>query len=485
VTRVGSGPQPGGGASAGGQASVQRQRTAALSRWIAEATATPLDDEVRARASLHLLDTLAAIVACRDLEAAQVARRYVAGRRGPGASSPGATEATILGTREVAPLADAVFAGAMTGHAAELNDFVPSVFVQPGPSIVATAVGVGEATGASGEAMLRALVAGYELAVRMPRALGTANLRRAGIANHGVGPCFGVAATASALLGLPAASIADVLSAVAQQAAGSWQWLLDVDHIEKAFVFAGMGARNGLDAALLVAAGYRGVPDVLDRPGTFFTSGPFADPAGDADLDGLVRDLDRPTAFELAAIKRYPVGGPTQPAVEALLDLVAHDVGAPNVASVVIELPGRWEAFRDAAMPALNLPYLTAVVLLDGRLDVVAAQSLERMHGDREVAELMARVEVRHDPDQEPPPGAERTESARVTLTLADGTIHRRFVPHVVGYPSHPMPAADVEGKARALVEPHLGRARTDALVDACRHVADHDAAAFAALVAR
>ena len=170
-------------------------RTERISGYIAEATGTPLTEATRERASLHLLDTLAAIVACRDLEPAVVARRYVTLRSGP--ASAGRGGATILGTSDRASLADAVFAGAMTGHGAEINDFVPSVFVQPGPAIVASAIGVGEITGASGSSLLRAIVAGYELAVRVPRSLGTANLRTAGLANHGIGPCFGAAATAA------------------------------------------------------------------------------------------------------------------------------------------------------------------------------------------------------------------------------------------------------------------------------------------------
>ena len=459
------------------------ERTARLSRYIAGAATADLDDATRRLAALHLLDTLAAIVACRDLEPAVVARRYVARRTGDdGSSSSGVT---ILGTTERAPVIEAVFAGAMTAHAAEINDFLPSVFVQPGPAIVATAIGVGELVGASGAAVLGALVAGYEVAARVPRALGPNNLRRAGLASHGVGPCFGVATVAASLLGLPATSIPDVLSLTAQQASGSWQWLLDVDHIEKAFVFAGLGARNGLEAALLVEAGYRGVPDVLDRPGTWFTADPFGDERGDGDLDALVEGLDAPYALAMTAYKRHPVGGPTQPAVEALLDLAGNGLGAADVDRVLIEMPGRWEAFRDAAMPALNLRYLAAVILLDGRLDFVAAQSLDRMTNDPEVHAVMERVEVRHDPGQESGPGAERTESARVTVSLRDGGTLERFVPHVLGFPSHPMGADDVEAKALDLVVPHLGAQRAQALVEACRHAETHSAADFAALIAR
>ena len=69
----------------------------------------------------------------------------------------------------------------------------------------------------------------------------------------------------------------------AQQASGSWQWLRDVEHIEKAFVFAGMGARNGLQAVLLVEAGFRGVREPLRRPAGWFCSAPFR--GGDRDID--------------------------------------------------------------------------------------------------------------------------------------------------------------------------------------------------------
>jgi 2-methylcitrate dehydratase PrpD len=455
-------------------------RTRIVSEYVANAVSTPLPADVDELARCHVLDTLAAIVACRDLDAAVVARRYVSRWGGTVANREGA--ATILGTHLRAPLVDAAFAGAMTGHAAEINDFIPSVFVQPGPRMVATALAVGETTDASGVAVLRAIVAGYEIATRVIRAVGVGNLRRAGIANHGVGPCFGSAVAASVLLGMPVDDVAHVLSLTAQQAAGSWQWLLDVEHIEKAFVFAGLGARNGTHAALLVDAGFRGVPDVVDRAGTWFTSALFSD--GDGDLDALTRDLGSRSVLADVAYKRYPVGGPTQPAVEALLAL-QPSVDVTDIARVHIEMPGRYQAFRDAAMPALNLRYLAAIILIDGQLDFTDAQSLQRMHADPAVRELMDRVELSHDPAQEAAPGEPRTESAKVTIHRTVGEPISAFVPHVLGFPSHPMTSDDVEQKARGLMTPHLGPERAELVVESTRDLAALRAGELSALVAR
>ncbi len=430
-----------------------------LARSIASSQVAPLGAEVRELGRLHILDTLAAVVACRDLAPARLAREFALASSGDARKSA----ATILGSYDRAAIVDAVFASAMTGHGAEINDFNPSAFVQPGPAVVSTALALAETRHRSGDALLRAVIAGYELAGRVPKALGVDNLRRAGIANHGIGALFGSAAAAASLLGLARESIDDLLAFCAQQASGSWQWVLDVEHIEKAFVFAGMGARNGLSAALMVEAGFHGVRACLDRPGGFMSASIFA--GGDADRRRLSDGLAEPSELHHTAFKRYPVGGPAQPAVEALLELVPR-IDPHALESVRICMPGRANVFRDAAMPALNLRYLAAIILIDGHLDFTAAQSLERMRSDARVRDWMAKVEIEHDPAQEAPPGTPRTESARVVLSFRGGVRHEKYVPFVRGFPSHPMSRADVEHKALELMEPRLGTHGARAVVE-------------------
>ena len=49
------------------------------------------------------------------------------------------------------------------------------------------------------------------------------------------------------------------ISYAAQQVSGIWSWERDEEHIEKAFDFSGMGARNGVAAATMIQAGFTGV----------------------------------------------------------------------------------------------------------------------------------------------------------------------------------------------------------------------------------
>ncbi|MBR9808413.1 MAG: MmgE/PrpD family protein [Alphaproteobacteria bacterium] len=444
--------------------------TPTTSAYIAGIRSAEIKPEFLELGKRHILDTLASAVACRDLEPAVLARKYAQFKSGDASNA-----ATVLATKERAGIVDAVFAGAMIAHGAEINDFIPSAFVQPGPAVVSTAFALAENRGNSGKDVLHACIAGYELSGRMPKALGIGNLYYSGIANHGIGPCFGAAATAGAMLGLSADQIANVMSYAAQQASGSWQWLLDVEHIEKSFVFAGVGARNGVEAALLVEAGFRGVRDSFDNADGYMNQGVFR--GGDRKPKYLIEDLDTRSELPLTAYKRYPVGGPTQPAVQALLELQKH-TNAATMESIRIEMPGRWQAFRDAEMPALNLRYLASIIVIDGKLDFVAAQSRERFLNDTQVHELMKRVEIAHDPAQESGTGEERTESARVTINDTKTGTHEQYVPWVRGFPSHPMSRADVEAKALELMEPALGKARAKDVVDATRNIEQLQSAA-------
>jgi 2-methylcitrate dehydratase PrpD len=195
-------PQHGGGAAAEEPALPVMP---AITRYIAGAATAAVPEPVREMARLHILDTLASVIACRDLEASRLGRAYATAQSGGAGATP------ILGSRDKATLVDAVFASAMTAHAAEINDFIPSALVQPGPSVVSAALLLGSQRRKSGRDMVNAVVAGYELAGRIPKTLGSGNLQKAGLANHGVAPVFGTAVAAASLIGFDAAKAADLL----------------------------------------------------------------------------------------------------------------------------------------------------------------------------------------------------------------------------------------------------------------------------------
>ncbi len=450
--------------------------TGPLARYVVDSRSAQIPEDIRELARRHLLDSLAAAVACRDLEPAALGRRFATAGSGDDAAAP------VLATLERRSVLDAVFASGMTVHSAEINDFCPSAFTQPGAAVVPVVMCLGSARGVDGEAALRALIAGYEVSCRLPKALGIRNLIDGALANHSVGPLFGSAVAAASLIGLDEARFSDLFSYCVQQASGSWQWLRDIEHVEKAFTFGGMPARRGVECALLVESGFTGMGDPFVGTPGWLNSSMFRRPGSDFDADYLTEGLGERFELPLVGYKRYPVGGPTQPVIELMLDFI-EVLPRHRIRQVRIEMPGRTGAFAVAQMPALNLPYLCAIIIADGRLDFVAAQSRQRFLSDTTVHALMDRVEVVHDPAQEASP---RVESARVILTLEDGSRHERFLDHVKGFPAHPFDRQDVEEKAMELTAPHLGLDQARALCETVWRVEKLDSVdALVALIAR
>jgi 2-methylcitrate dehydratase PrpD len=394
-----------------------------LSKFILESQSSVIPEETRELAKRHILDTLAAVVACRDLDASVLAQRFVL------PLNIGNTAAPVLGSNQRCALLDAILASAMRSHAAEINDYFTRAYVQPGGPVVSSTLCLGEARGLRGEELLRAVIVGYEISCRMPMAVGLRNLQYIGLASHSLGPLWGSAAAVASMIRLSEEKIKHMLSYCTQQTSGHWQWLRDEDHVEKAYVFAGLPAQKGAQAALFAEAGWTGIGDTFTGAPGFFTRKAFLNKKSDFKPEKLTEDLGVKSILPKVSYKRYPTGGPTQPAVDAMLTLVKR-IDPKKVASVQIEMPypghdENLDPYRYSTMPALNLPYLMSIILLDGKLDFAMAESRDRMNNDIKVAELKKIVSVVHDPTQEQKP---RARSARVTITLKDGTKLQDFV---------------------------------------------------------
>jgi 2-methylcitrate dehydratase PrpD len=116
-------------------------------------------------------------------------------------------------------------------------------------------------------------------------------------------------------------------------------------------------------------------------------------------------------------------------------------------------------------MPDINLHHLLAVALLDGRLNFEAAHSLERM---KDPAVLEARKHITLVTDQELVP-----YHSIVEITTKDGAKFEEHITKVLGRPESPMTKAMIEEKCRELMDPILGKERSQKLVDKIWHLED------------
>ena len=129
------------------------------------------------------------------------------------------------------------------------------------------------ASGRNGTALLRAVALGYDVGCRLTMSLDAYEFRdgrpfdaqlRPDVRRRG--------GRRRARRPGRRARRAHLLSYAAQQASGVSCWMRDEEHIEKAFDFGGMPARNGVAAATMVAHGFTGVEDVFSGERNFFVA---------------------------------------------------------------------------------------------------------------------------------------------------------------------------------------------------------------------
>ncbi|MHB9099247.1 MAG: MmgE/PrpD family protein, partial [Syntrophales bacterium] len=228
----------------------------ALSAYIARSGEAKLPEAVIKKAKHHILDTLGAIICGSSLKPGRLAKAF-AGQQG------GAREAQVAGSPVVTTAINAAFAMAIMAHSDETDDSHERAGMHPGCAIVPAALAAADREGADGLRFLKGVVAGYDIGCRITQALGVENVRKRALSLHGIGSNFGSAAAAASVLGLPADQVRYVFDYTAQQDSGKYYWVRDTDHVEKAFVFAGMGARNGVTSAILVQSGFTGVADAF------------------------------------------------------------------------------------------------------------------------------------------------------------------------------------------------------------------------------
>ena len=415
------------------------------------ALARPLPVNVAERARIHLLDTIAAMVSGSQLPAGVAARKYISQWKGEPIAH------VVASGARTTPV-EAALANAMAAHADETDDAHPASITHPGCAVVPAALAVAELTGASGENFLRAVALGYDFCGRFGIAMGGGPfITERGFDSHAFGGSFAAAAAAGALSVETPRDMASVLSYAAQQTSGLATLFRDREHIEKAFVFAGMPARNGVAAAMMVRAGLPGVGDVFDGVPSFFSAFGVRDA-------GLFDDLGASYAIADTNIKRWTVGSPMQAALDSLEHLIrTHSLRADDVEEAIIHLPTEGAQVVDGRkMPSVNAQHLTALMLVDGTVGFHSSHDEERM---RDPVIVAMRERVRLVPSDELM-RAQPARQAIAELRLRNGSLVSHRTHAVRGTTKNPMTHEEVAAKATELMVPVVGAGRAQRIIE-------------------
>ena len=384
--------------------------TALLGQSVAEIVTGPIAPEVLEKAAMCLLDALGLGVIARH-ERTTLAMRDIATALPAGA--PGA-RLWAYGTR--CSLTEAVAANAVAVHGHFHDDSDPHSWCHPGSLIIPVAVGLAETTHASLPTMLRAIAAGYSTLNWLGAREHVAHaLIKRGVRTSPALGTIGAAATASVMLGLPAAQATHAVAIATTITGGMLEPLgcgSDEWRVQNA-----QAARGGLLAAQLAAREVVGARTALEGK-----KGLLAALAGLTEVPPGWREPMRPDGILNIYAKPWATLGDNMAAVRAAKLLHDDGIRCTDIESIRVHL---WRAYTeypgtqykgpfDHPIQALaSTAFATAAMLLRGDLEFDVA--LEQRQNP-EILALVKRIEI-------VPSDAGTKLDSRIELRMNDGRV--------------------------------------------------------------
>jgi len=389
----------------------------------------------------------------------------------------GSAEATVWNYGEKLPVHAAALINASFSHALEMDDTHRFTYFHVGAVVIPPILALAERDHVRGKRLIKALIAGYETALRI--ALSVIPEHRL----HGFHPTatvgvFGSAAACSVMLGLDAGQTVHALGLAGTQSSGLFQFQFDGCSAKR--FHAGRAAQSGLIAALLAQKGFSGSPEILEgRYGFGNVMSPRFEP------ETIFDQLGTKWHIMEMGIKPYSACRFCHAPIDAARALRAHK-DWDTAALESLELVCSRQLFDqtggkspDSPMGAqLSTPNAIALALLVGSN---SPQAVERHFRDPEIMEMTRQIKLVVD-DNLP-------RTSRHVILKARFKTGRELVSEVqlpTGEPENPMTPEAFRDKFNGLCAPVLAPERIDRLWEAISHIDKlEDAGALAPLMSR
>jgi 2-methylcitrate dehydratase PrpD len=350
-------------------------------------------------------------------------------------------------------------AALINGYMAHLQDYDDTHFptvLHPTAPVWPAVLALAEDLGASGRDALAAFAIGAEVACRVSMSVHPWHYD-AGWHITGTAGVFGAVAGAGWLLGLDADQMFNALAIGGTQASG----VREVFGSDTKALHPAKAASNGLQAALLAKAGFTGPDDIIGGRRGFWE---VLSAAGHNEEE-LNSKWGEHWAFANNGLKPYANGVVSHPIQDAVIKLRNdHHLKPENVAGIkayvhplVLELMNRAEP-RRALEGKFSFQHCAAAALVDGAGH--DAQFTDAKVLDPVISAVRAKVTAEIDPTK-------KEESARVVITLTDGTAVETTTEHATGSPENPMSDEVLEAKYTTLASEIIGETQANELLSA------------------
>ncbi len=369
---------------------------------------TGIPAAVREQAAQRILDNIGCMIHGLRVEPARAVAELAAGLgQGPCHVLSGPPGPLPRTSATAAALAHGTLAQAF-----EMNDL--GVYVHPGACIVPAALAAIDQTGIDqgGDAtvadLVRAVVAGYEVTVRLSEWVGPAAELEIGWHTPGFHGAVGAAVAAGLLMGADSATLAQAIVIAADIAGGGLMMARLGSDVKR--LHCGRAAETGVLAALLAQRGIRSRLDTIEHKDWGYVR-TMNGGAERHDRSEIERGLgERFVAFERTAVKYYPVGAEMMGVIDSIGRLKArHGLPPSAIERIAVGTPRFFHTAQAHEYPRgvseihFNVEYAAAMAVLHDIRPVHESPDVLDLwmtgYGDPEVRRLAALV--RHEVDEE------------------------------------------------------------------------------------
>jgi len=448
--------------------------TSSTSRLAQFASALRFEDlpaQVVEKAKTCLLDTLGCCLFGSTLDSVRKLTTFIA-------SEGCGNQATVFGSRLRTSAANAALVNATGAHAFQLDEIHIKSTLHPGSLAGPVALNVAESIGNyDGKQLIAALVAGYEVGIRIGLACKGGMFTR-GFHNQGTTGVFVAAACAARLLGLNHAQTVHALGIAGSQAAG----LMAVQEgaMTKSF-HSGRAAQSGVYAARLAQIGYTGIPDVLEAPYGGFLSALIGEGYSEKEL---CDELGEQWHILHVGFKPAPASNGSITAMAAMDKVMReHRLQAQDIERVTALVSTNtlhhcgwaYEAANVQGVLAaqMNLRYGIAVMALEREATV--KQFTQEKLRDAAILAFIERIEVAVNPPYDESSGKYRV-ACKLRVRCRDGAQHESEVLYRKGSIEDSMSTSELDYKFVTLAKSALPESTARKIADAVAHM-DNDGA--------
>ena len=374
----------------------------------------------------------------------------------------GNPQAALLSDGSKNSVLNAALVNGAISHVVELDDVHKGGIIHAAAGVIPAALAAAEAQGASGSQLITAIVAGYEVAIRIAEAITPSHYK----IWHTTGTCctFGAAAAVGKILGLNKEEMINALGSAGTQASGLWEFI--TDSAMSKHLHPGKAAFNGALAAYSAQKGFTAAQKILEGDRGF-----FAATAPEVDYSKLTDGLGDKTSYKISenSYKFHSSCRHTHATLDAVINLRETVQFAPedianievNTYQVSLDITENYHPTTIYGAK-FSLPFCASLGAVKGSagLDDFTEDNLN----DSIIRNMMTKVKLVVDPEIDKLyPGK---WPVRVEISLNNGEKYTKIGLYPKGDPENPFTPAEFREKFRQLASLRLQSDETQRLLD-------------------